>query len=119
MDEPLHKPPPNLGPFEVGEVFQISDRGAVALADVDPNPWWPVANHRVRITPPGGEAFEAEAHVEALRSRESGERMALLLVHVAQAAVPLGSRIESLGYASRITNPEVSPFPKPWWQFWK
>lgn len=119
MDEPLHKPPPDLAPFDVGEVFQISDRGAVALAAVDPRPWWPVAAHRVRITPPGGEPFEAEAHVEALRSREGGERMALLLVHVPQPAVPPGSRIVSLGYTPRASLPAASPFPKPWWQFWK
>lgn len=123
MDEALSETRQALAPFAVGETFQISDRGAVALAEVDPDPWWPAAIHRVRITPPQGEAFEAEAHVQGLRSREGGERMALLLVHVAQPSVPPGSVIVSQGHtplphALRAPEP-FAQAPRRWWQFWK
>lgn len=125
---PQFAPPPGLAEFEVAEIFQISARGAVALGVSDPWPWWPVATHRVRITPPAGAAFEAGASVESLRSRAGSDRMALLLVHVQQAEVPVGSRIRSLGYTPHPNRPVLhgdvlSPFGtqpfRRWWQFWK
>ena len=78
----------------VKDAFYITTRGTAVLFEVDPVPWWNCKPHRVLITKPNGDYFEALAHVEFARKVPPGEVMALLFKDHAALDIPIGSRVE-------------------------
>ncbi len=117
-------PPPGLPEFVIGGTGRISGRGVAAMPEGDPRPWWPIAVHRVRVTPPVGEAFEDDASVEVALIRSGVEKMALLFRHAPQEALVQGSRVISLGFTPHPARPAAQTDKgaaprRRWWQFWR
>lgn len=123
----MEAPGPRLVEFVIADTCRISGRGTVALPEGDPRPWWPFGWHRVRVTPPGGHVFEADAGMQLIRRQGGAETMVLLFRDMAPQDLPLGCRVVSLA----TTPYEVKAIPAPqydvkaatvarrWWQFWK
>lgn len=100
------------------ETFRISGRGVAAMLVGDPQPWWQIGVHKVRVVKPDSMKLETIASVElALRSLTKGDVMTLLFPSAAQEDLPMGSHVTSIGIIS--TQKRVSPPRSKWWQIWR
>ena len=66
-----------MNQLTVSESFSVADRGSAVFLRVDPAPMQLGSRHRVKVTKPDGESFEAIAVVEYARKVPPGEVMAL------------------------------------------
>lgn len=120
----LQPPPPGLPEFVIGDTARLSGRGIAAMPDGDPRPWWPIALHRVRVTPPAGEPFEDDASVELALIRSGVEKMALVFRAAQAEQLARGSRVVTLGFRPHPPRHDtgreryIAPHRR-WWQVWK
>jgi hypothetical protein len=83
-----------MSEFTVSEACFITGRGTVVFLAEEPR-WLPWRQHKVTVTKPGGDIFEAIAQVESARRVPPGEVAVLLFKGIQASEFPRGTIIST------------------------